>query len=340
MAEKRKYWGVVAPLPAALLTQQAQQLESLGLEGLFAPQVYGPPFAPLAVAAAATTRVKLATGIAIATARSPFETAMAAIDLDRISGGRAVLGLGTSVQSWSGGFFGMPSDHPVGRMRETIDIVRQVVAKSHTGELRRYDGRYYRLDFSEFQPLGEPVRAHIPIWVAALRGALIRLGAEVADGVIGHPMWSIPWATKELPKELERGLRKGGRSRSDVHVNIWQWLAPGSDEKQAIEDARPTVAFYAGVAQYEDYFAAHGFRDEARRLQEGVQRGDYRSVASLVPDEMVRAFVVTGTPDEVRAKVEPLWDVADSLCFVPPTYALDTAKLLTYGAAIAQTFYG
>jgi alkanesulfonate monooxygenase SsuD/methylene tetrahydromethanopterin reductase-like flavin-dependent oxidoreductase (luciferase family) len=71
-----------------------------------------------------------------------------------------------------------------------------------------------------------------------------------------------------------------------------------------------------------------------------VQRGDYRSVAHLVPDERARTFVACGTPDDVRAKLEPLWDVADSVCFVPPTYALDTAKLLAYGAAIAEAFYG
>jgi len=339
MGDKRTYWGVVTALPGPILTQQAQQLEALGLEGLFAPQVYGPPFVTLAAAAAVTSRVKLASGIALAFARSPFETATAAIDLDRISGGRFVLGLGTSVGAWSGGFFGMPYERPVARLREVIDIVRTAVAKAHTGELRRYDGRFYQLDFSEFQPLGEPVRSHIPIWVAALRGALVRLGAEVADGVIGHPIWSLPWATKEMPKELERGLRRSGRPRQDVHVNVWQWVAPNADAKEAVQDAKATVAFYAGVAQYEDYFAAHGFGEEARRLQEHVQRGDYLSSAQLVPDEMARTLVVCGTPAEVRAKVEPLWEVADSVCFVPPSYGLEPAKLLAYGAAIAQTFY-
>ena len=124
MANKPKYWGTIAPLPGALLTAQAQQLEALGLEGLFAPQVYGPPFVPLAAAAAVTSKVRLATGIALAFTRSPFETALAAIDLDRISNGRFTLGLGTSVQSWSEGFFGMPYGKPVEHLREVVEIVR------------------------------------------------------------------------------------------------------------------------------------------------------------------------------------------------------------------------
>jgi alkanesulfonate monooxygenase SsuD/methylene tetrahydromethanopterin reductase-like flavin-dependent oxidoreductase (luciferase family) len=119
----------------------------MGLEGIFAPQVYGPPFVPLAAAAAVTQRVRLATGIALAFARSPFETAVAAMDLDRISGGRFTLGLGTSVKSWSEGFFGMEYGKPVEHLREVVEIVRLVIGKSHTGELTRYDGKYHQLDF-------------------------------------------------------------------------------------------------------------------------------------------------------------------------------------------------
>ncbi len=337
---KRKYWSVLTPLPAPFLKQQVQGLESMGVEGVFAPQVYGPPFVPLAAAATVTERMQLASGIALAFARSPFETAMAALDLDRISGGRFTLGLGTSVQAWSEGFFGMPYGKPVEHLREVVEIVRAIFTKLHTGELREFNGKYYQLDFRDYQPLGEPLRTDIPIWIAALRGPLLRMAAEVADGVMGHPIWSVEWATERIPEELQRGLEKGGRSRDEIEVNLWQFVAIDEDPAVAVEDAKATVAFYAGVAQYEEYFAAHGFRDEAKRLQEGVKRGDYLSVANLVPDEMARTFVACGTAGEVREKLEPLWDVADSVCYVPPSYGLEPGKLLGYSIAIAQTFYG
>jgi probable F420-dependent oxidoreductase len=322
-----------------MLAMQAKMQEDAGLEGLFAPQVYGPPFVPLAAAAAVTTRVKLASGIALAFARSPFETAMAALDLDRISGGRFVLGLGSSVRSWSEGFFGMEYGKPLAHMREVVEIQRLLFAKAHTGELTKYDGQYHKLDFSELQPPAPPVRTDIPIWIAALRGPLIALGAEVGDGIIGHPIWSIPWMTEQIPAHIKRGLDRGGKQRSDVEFNAWLWVAPNNDRAQAIEDARATVAFYAGVGQYEEYFAAHGFGDEARRLQEGVRRGDYLGVASLVSDEMAQTFVVCGTPDEVRKRIEPLWEVVDSLTLVPPAYGLGMDKLIAYSGAIASTFY-
>src|SRR5207249_1494025 len=130
---KRKYWSIVTPMSAPAIAAQAKALEAAGLEGLFAPQVYGPPFAPLAAAAAVTTRIQLATGIAIAFVRSPVETAMAAMDLDRISGGRFTLGLGTSVRAWSEGMFGGTYGKPLDNMREVVEIVRMVNADAHTG---------------------------------------------------------------------------------------------------------------------------------------------------------------------------------------------------------------
>jgi probable F420-dependent oxidoreductase len=313
-------------------------LEAMNVHGIFAPQVYGPPFVTLAAAAAVTERVQLASGIAIAAARSPFETAMAAIDLDRISGGRFVLGLGTSVLSWTRGVFGAPEHKPIAHLRETVAAVRHIVRAAHKG-LTPFEGTYYRADFRELQPSAPPLREEIPIWIAALRAPLVRAAAEIADGLIGHPMWSIEWALERMRPEFEGALARAGRRRADVEVNLWFWAAPNPDERQAIEDARPTMAFYGGVAQYEPFFEAHGFGEVARRLQEGVHRGDYRSVAALVPDEMVRTFVAVGEPAKVRERLERAWAFADSLCIVPPVYALAPERLLAYGAGIAEALY-
>jgi len=166
------------------------------------------------------------------------------------------------------------------------------------------------------------------------------LAAEIADGVMGHAIWSVRWATKDGPDAIKRGLARAGKQRSDVEVNLWPLVMISSDRAGAIEDSRATIAFYAGMAQYEEYFAAHGFRKEAQRLQAGVKQGDYIGVAHLVPDEMVETFVTCGQADEVRKKIEPLWEIADSLCPVPAPYGLPAQKVLAYGGALASTFYG
>jgi len=338
MGKQRRYWGLVsAQLPAHAIAALAQQQEEAGLEGTFAAQVYGPPFAPLAAAATRTERLLLASGIAIAFTRSPFETAMAALDLDRMSDGRFVLGLGASIKSWIEGMFGMPyDDRPAAQLREAIRVMRLVIAQAHTGHLQRFDGRYYQMDFSELQPPAPPVRAAIPIWISALRGAMVRLGAEIGDGLIGHPIWSVPWVTEVVAGEIAAGLAKAARPRAELRVNCWFWATPNPDRRESIEDARACVAFYAGMAQYESYFAAHGYRDLCRRLQAGVQQGDFRSVAALVTDEMASTFVVTGTPEEVRRKLEPAWVVADAMTLIPPVLSLTPDKMAFYAASIAQ----
>ncbi len=334
---KPRHWGVLQPLPAPFLVEMARGAEARGLQGCFAAQVYGPPFLPLAAAAAVTERLQLASGIAIAAARSPFETAMAAIDMDRISSGRFVLGLGASVLAWSRGVFGAPEHKPLRHLRETIAAIRHIVSGAHQG-LEPFEGEYYRADFKELSPTEPPVRESIPIWIAALRAPMVRMAAEIGDGLIGHPMWSIEWAVEKMAPELDAMLAKAGRRREDIEVNLWPWAAPNPNEAEAIEDSRATMAFYGGVAQYESFFEAHGFLDVARKLQEGVKRGDYRSVAHLVPDEMVRTFVAIGEPAKVRERIERLHGVADSLCVVPPAYGLSPQKALYYAGAIAQTF--
>jgi probable F420-dependent oxidoreductase len=337
MGKTRRHWGLVsAQLSARTIAALAQQQEEAGLEGTFAAQVYGPPFAPLAAAATRTDRLLLASGIAIAFTRSPFETAMAALDLDRMSEGRFVLGLGASIQAWVEGMFGMPYAKPVPQLREAVQVIRQIVAEAHTGRLQRFDGRYYHLDFAEMQPPPPPVRTAIPIWISALRGAMVRLGAEIGDGIIGHPIWSIPWLTDVIAKDIDAGLSRAGRRREQLHVNCWFWTTPNPDRRESIEDARACVAFYAGMAQYEPYFAAHGFGDLCRQLQEGVRRGDFMSVAPLVTDEMASTFVLTGTPDEVRRKLEPAWAVADAMTLIPPVLSLTPEKTAFYATNIAH----
>lgn len=286
----------------------------------------------------ATERIALASGIAIAAARSPFETAMAALDMDRISGGRFVLGLGASIHAWTKGVFGAPDHKPLAHLRETVAAVRHIIKGAHTG-LTPFEGQYYRADFKELQPLAPPLRDEIPVWIAALRGPAVSLAAEVADGVMGHPMWSLDWATRKILPDLEAGLAKGGRKREDIEVNLWLWVAPNPNEAEAIEDARTTVAFYAGMKQYESFFAAHGFGAEAAKLQAKIRQRDVASAARLVPDEMVRTFVHCGEPEKVRERVDRTWSVADSLTLCPPMYGLSPEKALYYTGMIAQTFY-
>jgi alkanesulfonate monooxygenase SsuD/methylene tetrahydromethanopterin reductase-like flavin-dependent oxidoreductase (luciferase family) len=289
------------------------------------------------VAAAHTERLKVGSGIALAAARSPFETAMAAIDMDRISQGRFVLGLGASVQAWTCGLFGAPPHKPLAHLRETVAAVRHIIRGAHDeAGLAPFEGQYYKGDYSTLQPQQLPFREEIPIWMAALRSPAVRLAAEVGDGIMGHPIWSVDWAIEKIQPEIAAGLRRGGRTREDVELNLWFWCAPNEDEAEAIEDARTTVGFYASFEQYESFFAAHGFRDEARRAQEAGRQREVFTRPDLVSDEMVGTFVLCGKPASIRERIERAWTIADSLVVIPPAYGIDPVKMMHYQAEIAK----
>jgi probable F420-dependent oxidoreductase len=332
---RKRYWTMLPPSRAAArYAQAARDAEAQGIEGLFSIQLASNPWVPLGAVAATTSRLRLATGIALAFTRSPFETALAALDLDQLSEGRFTLGLGTGVASVHAEHYGSEYSRPVARMAEAVRIIKLVI----TGEARRhhrFDGEFWRLDFSRLA-LGKPLRPNLPVWVAALREPLVRVAGAHADGLIGHPSWSLRWATSQVLGPYAEALRASGRERSAVEVNLWQVVAPNPDARESVRDAKTHVALYASIAQYESYFAAHGFGDEARALAAGAAAGR-RDLAELVPDEMARTFVACGTPGDVAKQLAPLQEISDSLCLQPPPVAGDARR--AYEARIAETFY-
>ena len=334
MAERR-YWMMLPPSRSAAETAGAAEwAESHGLEGVFSIQLNTSPWVPLGAAAVPTTSLRLATGIALGFTRSPLETAVSAMDVDHLTGGRFTLGLGTSVRWWHEDLYGVEYDHPVARMEEAVTLIKAVLS-GRGRDLGRFEGRFYQVDFSRLAHK-PPLRANLPVWIAALRTPMVRLAGRCGDGLIGHPSWSVGWTLQQINGPYAEALRSSGRERSDVEINLWLVVAPNPDVAESVHDAKRHVASYASIAQYEPYFAAHGFGAEARRPQAAVAAND-RNAADLVPDEMARAFVLCGTPDQVRAQMEPLWGVADSICLQAPPLRLDARA--AYDERIAATFY-
>jgi alkanesulfonate monooxygenase SsuD/methylene tetrahydromethanopterin reductase-like flavin-dependent oxidoreductase (luciferase family) len=332
---RHKFWAMLPPSRSAARTvQAARAAEDAGLEGVFSIQLGSSPWVAAAAVAASTSTLRIGTGIALALARPPFETAVAALDLDHLTEGRFTLGLGTSTRAVHTDHLGVAYDPPVARLAEAVRIIRLIT----TGQARRvgrFDGEFWQLDFSRLA-LAAPLRPRLPIWVAALRTPLVRVAGALADGLVGHPSWSIDWALQQIDGPYADALGDAGRSRSDVEINLWHVVAPNPDVAESVHDAKRHVALYGSIAQYQPYFAAHGFGAEASRLASAAAAGE-RDLAALVPDEMARAFVVCGTPGEVATQLEPLCDVADSLCLQPPPVAGEQRR--AYDARIAETFY-
>lgn len=340
MAKKHRYWGIVFPMPSAMLCEAARQCEALGLEGVWAPQLWSPGFIPLATAAAVTSRVKLGTGVVHAFSRSPLETACSALDLDLISGGRCVLGIGPTVRWWNEAWHGVQYGKPIPHLREAVEVIRLIIRKGHTGDLGRWRGQYYELDLERFQPLAPPVRGDIPIYIPAVYETACRLAGEVADGLPGHPIWAERWILDRVAPNVAKGIAKAGRKREEFDLNVWLFVAPGPDRRVCIEDARLTVAFYSSFTQYERYFAECGFGDEARAVAAAAQAKDTPAMLRACSDRMVETFALVGPVDGIRARLARIGEVADSFTLSVPFYGLPPEKLGEYNRRIAEAFYG
>lgn len=333
--EDRRWWGVMPILPAPVMGGIAKQMEAVGFEGCFSLQIYGPPFVPMAAVAAMTDTLKVSTGIAVAGTRSPVETAFAAMELDTISGGRFVLGLGTSLHSAVCGIYGEPKRKLLTHLREVVKVVRYVNANAHKG-MEPVHGEYFNAEWTEMMLTAPPVREEIPIWIAALKDKLTSMALEIGDGLMVHALWTVDY-TVAKKNFIEAELARFGRKRSDVEVNAWPWIAINDDKQQAINDSRATVAAYVGYKEYEAFFDAIGFGDEARACQlAGGEHGDVSSVIKNVSDEMVEAFVKCGPVDEVLEKIEPFWAVVDSLCPMTPYRDLTMEQLTMYNGGLYQ----
>ncbi len=318
------------------LSRLAVRAEAAGFETLWTSEMFHDPFLPLAAAATGTTRINLGTSIALAFVRSPWVTALSALDLDILSGGRFILGLGTGLkrlnERWHGVAYGKPTPH----IRECVQTIRLITEQAHKGGPIRFAGQYYDVDIQGWRRPLPPVRERIPIYLAGVREGMIRTAAGVADGLLGHPIYSLRWIRDVVLPSLDRGLNDAGRERADFHLCLSVCCAVDADAARARRAAAATVAFYATVNTYEPLFAA--FPREVQAVQDALMRNDQRAMADAVSDEMIDAFAVAGTPDDARRKLEPYLDLADSICLTPPDQLIDPSESARYRDALIETF--
>jgi probable F420-dependent oxidoreductase len=304
----------------AEVTDAASAAEAAGFSDAWISELHRSAFVPCAAMASATTTIGIGTAIALAFVRSPMITALTALDLDDLSGGRFILGLGSGVkrlnEDWHNARFGRPARH----LRETIAIIRRLVADAHKGQEIAVDGDHEHVRIRGYERPFPPVRSRIPIYIAAVGDVTTRLAGEVADGWIAHELGSPRYLAERILPNLNDGLARGGRKREELAVLASACCVVDADSRRAKRWAAGLVAFYATVRTYEPFFAFHGFDTQARAIQERFRAGDEQGMIDACPDEMVDALTLAGTAAEVRAKLKDYEGVADGVKLSPPTH--------------------
>jgi probable F420-dependent oxidoreductase len=315
----------------------AVSAERAGFESVWAPEFHNHS-GPLALAGAAlaTERVELGTAIAWAFGRSPLLTAVTALDLDEMSGGRFVLGLGTGTRRMRTDWLGAPAERPATRLRETIEAIRAVWNAAGAGAAE-YEGELVRL---KVRPYGraEQLRADIPVFVAAVNEGMCRAAGRIADGVVAHPMASGRYMEEVMRPAIAEGAEPAGRDARDVEIADWVIVAISDDPDQAREDAKRQIGFHATVRTYDHILALHGFTDVANEIRELWRSFDLAGMTALVTDEMLETMAVAGTADECRDKLAERAESSDRQLLGAPVVATDPGRVRAYHDAIVETF--
>jgi probable F420-dependent oxidoreductase len=258
-----------------------------------------------------------------------------ALDLDEMSGGRFVLGLGTGTRRMRTDWLGAPAEKPATRLRETIEAVRTVWDAAGAGAVR-YEGELVKLNV---RPYGraDQVRPRIPVYVAAVNEGMTRMAGAVGDGVVAHPMATARYIDEVMRPAIAQGAAEVGRSPSEVSIADWVLLAISDDREQAREDAKRQIAFHATVRTYDRILDLHGFTDMAAQIRELWKSFDLAGMTALVTDEMLEEMAVAGAPDECRAALERRSQAADRLLLGAPVVATDPDRIRGYHDAIVET---
>lgn len=277
----------------------AARAEAMGVDGVFATETNNDPFLPLALAAGSTSRVRLGTGIAVAFPRSVMQTAYTAWDLQGLTEGRFVLGLGTQVRAHVERRFGTSWSRPAARMREYALALRAIWASWATGEPLDFRGEFstHTLMPPTFRPRPQAYGAP-PVWIAAVRERMLEVAGEVADGVLVHPLQTEAFVRQVVRPALDRGAERAGRPAGSCAIAVAQLVAPDDAQR---EQARRRVAFYASTPGYRQVLDLHGWGALGERLHLLSREGAWDRMAAEVPDEMLDAIVLSGEPAAIAA---------------------------------------
>ncbi len=307
------YWSSGPPAGAQ---EQIAAAERLGFDTAWTAEAYGSDaFTPLAWWGASTSTIRLGTAIAQMSARTPTATAMAAITLDHLSGGRFVLGLGASGPQVVEGWYGQPYPRPLERTREYVDIVRQVFRREAPVE---FHGRHYDLPLrggaglgKALKPTVHPLRSDIPIFLGAEGPKNVALSAEICDGWI--PFWFSPKSDAFYRAALESGFDAAGKTpeqRAAFEVAAVVPVVIGDDVESCANAVRPMIALYAGgmgarEANFHfDVFARMGWEDVCVEVQNLYLAGKKAEAVAAIPLAMVEDVALVGPVDKVASDAE------------------------------------
>ena len=311
----------------------ARRAEEEGYDGVWSAEVGHDPLLILAGAAMATSRIELGTGIVVAFARSPMITATMANDVQLLSQGRLLLGLGSQIKPHIEKRYSMPWSHPAPRMREYILAMRAIWSCWHEDTPLRFRGEFYRhtLMTPFFNPGPNPYGPP-KVFLAAVGERMTEVAGEVADGLLVHPFTTERYLREVTLPALDRGLAASGRGREGFQISFSGLIATGAtdDERRIAEQrVRSQIAFYGSTPAYRPVLELHGWGDLQSQLNDLSRSGDWNAMGELIDDQVLHELSIVAPISDVGASViRRFGDVVDRFSVYAPYTMSPELRLL------------
>lgn len=306
--------------------ERGRDAEAASYDGLWSAESAHDPFLPLAAAGQATSILKLGTAITVAFARNPMSLAYTAYDLQTLTGGRFILGLGSQVRSHIERRFDMPWSRPAARMREFIEAMRAIWAAWATGDRLDFQGDFYShtLMTPFFSPPPSPFGPP-PVYLAAVGDHMTEAAGTSCDGLLPHPFTTARYLRERTLPAAERGLAGSERSLEKFSIGLSGLVASGRTEEEmahAVAAVKKQIAFYGSTPAYHGVLELHGWSDVGSELNT-LSRSDaddrWTRMGDLIDDEMLHTFAIVAEPDCLGPAIaERYGDIVDRFNFYAP----------------------
>ncbi len=328
--------GICAFAPGIeVMAEAAGAADRAGFDSVWTSELYSrSATVTLAAIAQATTACTVGSGIIYGVGRSPLMLAAEARDLDELSHGRLILGLGNGTRRMISDWHGLDGQAPATRMEELVPLIRRLWRLNEAP--LDHEGRFYRLKIKALDDLASAPARDIPIYTAGVNPRMIETAGRVADGLLGHTLFSPRYIHEVVRPALERGALHAERDPDDVALATYTLAVAHEDEQQARREAAAMIAFYGSVKSYGHLFDVCGFIREAEAIQAAFRAGDVDAMVGAVSEAMIDEFAVAGTPQQVRDGLRRFDGVADHVVLSPPSFRITPERAAEILATLTE----
>jgi len=308
------------------MATSAAAADVAGFESVWTAELYNrSATVTLAALATRTKSCAIGSGIMYGVGRTPLMLAAEARDLDELSGGRLILGLGNGTRRMISDWHGLDGDAPATRMEELVPLLRKLW---HLAEAPvHHDGRFYRVHIQGLDELATPPGREISVYTAGVNPRMIETAGRVADGLLGHTLFSPRYLEEVAIPAVHKGAAHAERDPAEVKITAFVLTSADGDEELARREAAAMIAFYGSVKTYSRVFDVCGFGREAEKIREAFANRDVDAMVAAVSEPMIDEFSAAGTPAAVNEKLRRFDRLVDRVVLFPPSFRISQERV-------------